>query len=68
MKKIFLILIIATSCSSDPETNQGCITGIHKGETQRSFIMCGTKEQYLSADKSLIYYKNVKWEKCDNCK
>lgn len=77
MKQVVLILaLFAFSCSDDdPETENGCLTGIPTGATDRVLIKCSTREQYLAGNNvsaggtaSWNAYTGHQWAKCNDCK
>ena len=77
MRKLLAILIILCACSDDePETDQGCLTGIPKaGGTGRILIRCSTHHEYLAGNNvgaggtvSWDSFTSHEWKKCDDCK
>lgn len=75
MKKIIFILLLFCSCEEEEVTDLGCQTGIYKGTTDRVFMRCATRQQYMAGDNvnagGISYSRNYdhqKWEKCDRCK
>lgn len=73
---IWILLVILCSCSDDePETDQGCLTGIPNGTQDRVLIKCSTQEQFLAGSNtsaggtaSWNQYTAHQWAKCDDCK
>ena len=71
-----MFLVSLFSCSEDePETLQGCLTGVHKLGTDRELIRCCTREEYLAGSNvnaggtaNWSNYTKHQWEKCDQCK
>lgn len=77
MKYVVLILLLATmSCSdNEPETDQGCLTGIPKAGGNRVLIKCSTNKQYLAGSNTSAggtsawdLYTGHQWAKCSDCK
>jgi len=75
VRKILAILVIVCACT-EPETDQGCLTGIPKsGGTGRILIRCSTRQEYLAGNNvgaggtvSWDSFISHEWEKCDDCK
>jgi hypothetical protein len=72
MKKFIVILLFAFGCSEEEETLMGCQTGIRDG--YRQLMRCSTQQENLAGDnermggvKFYTGYKDVEWEKCDQC-
>lgn len=76
MKKLLVILLIFFACSDDePETDQGCLTAIPKGTSDRVRIRCSTQKEFLAGSNtsaggtaSWDLYTGHQWAKCAECK
>lgn len=72
---IYILLFAATACSkSDPGPQQGCMTGIPKGYTNRGLIRCCTQAQYQAGNNVAIGgtanfsdFTNVTWVATSDC-
>jgi hypothetical protein len=76
MKKyLFIILIAFVACSEEePESDQGCLTGIRKGTNYRVTIRCSTHQQFLAGNNTHAGgtsnwsdYEDHQWAKCSAC-
>lgn len=77
MKRIILIIAFISlfGCEDEPETDQGCMTGVPVGLNYSVHIRCCTKQQYLAGNNvnaggtaNWASYTDHKWEKCSSCK
>lgn len=82
LKLALIIAVVAgliyflVGCSEDePTTDQGCLTGIRNGTTDRVFIRCCTRKEYLAGDNTTAggtanwsNYTNHQWAACPDCK